>query len=941
MTAQLSEAHQQMMALGASCDACPLATHKEAGGPVPSEILPGTDVIVVAQEPGKDEVRVGRPLCGRSGQYLDGALVGAGRHRSQVSSSNVVACRPPGGDIRAYEKRLSTKNKKRAKQGLPTLMFPTAACAPRLRRELEPFPHVIPMGSVAAYSLVPSMKGGILKRRGNLVQIHPQRLVDPNDPRIVPGRKLLPMLNPAFVTRYMQWDKVFVEDLRRAFRFFEGQLRWQEPTFIFRPTPDHLEDLILSGRYDYQWRGWRTHTYDVETTYDDPMINRLLCVGIGTPTWAVVVPLLWKDLEKTYYSPVDEQRIRDILVRWMKDPAILKTSWNGGSFDKQVMARHFDGIHPLPHLDQILIHRSVEPELPHDLGFVGSHWTDISAWKSDHKDNEAETEEEFFRYNALDVTVTAQVLEPLYAASEARNQIHVMLADHKIQEGCVGMHRTGQLIDQTERARQDIILRKDVTRWTERVRQVVHHADLDIADIVRRTKKLDAANLEKQITGLSEAEEEEGWEIPNLREFSLDTLAFNPLSHPQIRAVLFEEWKLPPPTNLKEKELMTGSGEISTGDAVLRCLVTDPRLTKLQRMFIHSIRMTRRWAKLWGTYIKPFRAWTAEDPGRVWSDGRVHPNWLSHVPVTGRISCNGPNMMNIPGSIKTMVIAGPGNRLTSADMNQLELRIVASLWNLTPYLEAFAQGIDSHQMTMRAIFGLERMMTYAGAPSAFGKKDFKKPSFFEKQRAVCKNIQYGSQYEAGLETVFRLVTSAEDKKTGRLEFPDLDLQEVAGMHANWLDGAGDIKAAWKATHAEAKMYGYLVEPVGGRRRDFAGRAKTGNEESNFKIQSSAAAIVNDIMSDLMDAIPFEKWGPNTGIVNQCHDSLTVEHPESETAWVAATMDEIMNRDVPALPGVRFTADVKTAPLTLWDPKADDGKGDWVKSDEGYSRWSDT
>ena len=61
------------------------------------------------------------------------------------------------------------------------------------------------------------------------------------------------------------------------------------------------------------------------------------------------------------------------------------------------------------------------------------------------------------------------------------------------------------------------------------------------------------------------------------------------------------------------------------------------------------------------------------------------------------------------------------------------------------------------------------------------------------------------------------------------------------------------------------------------------------------------------MIDLMQAIPFEKWGPTTGVINQCHDSITVECPESEAQWVKGVLTEVMNRHVYPY-RVKFTSD---------------------------------
>jgi DNA polymerase I-like protein with 3'-5' exonuclease and polymerase domains len=65
--------------------------------------------------------------------------------------------------------------------------------------------------------------------------------------------------------------------------------------------------------------------------------------------------------------------------------------------------------------------------------------------------------------------------------------------------------------------------------------------------------------------------------------------------------------------------------------------------------------------------------------------------------------------------------------------------------------------------------------------------------------------------------------------------------------------------------------------------------------------------MNKAIIQLHDAIPLHKWGPGTGIINQCHDSIVVECPEHAAQEVAGLMEECMNMTHPLLPRVIFSA----------------------------------
>lgn len=1000
---------------GALCDVCPLATER-AGGPVLGEHRHNSDVLAIGQEPGGAECAIGRPFVGPSGRVLDKALQVAGLPRYTLSVTNVVACQPPKGNIRAYEKRLVARNRKREKEGKAPLRFPSHCCAPRLRSDLRRYEKLIPLGAVALNSVLSNVSGGITKARGTVNYVYDElgRAV----------QSVLPTLSPAKVLRDMRWLEIFEDDLRRATRLFNGTLQWSDPTVIDQPSVDQLEDLLLSGRYDWTWRGHQAHIYDVETNRPHPVqarptLARMHCIGIGTPDWVTVVQ--WYDIESgrstasepspLCYSDDEREAIFAILRRWATRTDLLKMGWNSGVFDRMAMEANL-GVTPAPHMDLMLCHKSVYPAYPHDLQFAGSQHLDITNWKGDHHGKDEPTNVEERVYNMRDVAATARLVEPLYAEVVRRDQIGVMLLDHDSQSACVGMHRAGMAVDQRERERLSRVLvggecqpwakpagdpygpdtaangpsrwvregsdkpgcgtwrpvpktdretgapvqrsRKDqkmgqVPLWTLRTQKILAMADVDLSDISRRTKKIDAENEGRLRAfragqekdggqGLSQRETDEGWELPTATEagLDLDSLAFNPMSYPQVRSVLFEDWDLEYHCygRLKEKDLYTDSGEISTGDAVLRVLLMSD-LPPLQRRFIQALRMVRRHAKLYGTYVRPMRLPTGDkkaDKGcKTWSDGRIHSNWASHTPITGRFSSSFPNNQNWNKLSKAQIVAQAGCVFVGADMDQLELRIAAARWGLTRYLEAFAvDGFDPHQMTMEAIWGRKEMMNWDGAPSSFGIKDFARGSFFEMQRSLAKAIQYASQYAATLETIYRLVSSSEDAK-GRLIYAHLTRAKVGAMVERWLKGVPEIELGWareeqiiedNGIHPDER-WGWTAEPVTGRRRDFyptgdednhwASRAHGDGrgvepEKVNYNIQASAAGIMNKIMRELVHEIPFGCWGPGTGIVNQCHDSITVECPIEVADRVHAILTRVMNREEPAYPDVRFTAE---------------------------------
>src|SRR3990167_6270945 len=107
---------------GADCQNCTLRAEPFVG-PKGPEGRP--QLVVVGEAPGADEVRVGEPFVGKSGQLLQAMLSQIGQEWEGVWRTNVVLCRPP---------KNRTPNQLEQK-----------CCAPRLFEELEQLGESVPL----------------------------------------------------------------------------------------------------------------------------------------------------------------------------------------------------------------------------------------------------------------------------------------------------------------------------------------------------------------------------------------------------------------------------------------------------------------------------------------------------------------------------------------------------------------------------------------------------------------------------------------------------------------------------------------------------------------------------------------------------------------------------------------------------------------------------
>ena len=897
---------------GAACDICPL----NGSVVVPPESNVGATVALVGEAPGEQEEKQGNLFIGPSGDEVMRALGAAQLRRRDVHLTNVLLCRPPKNELdnllaksNAENRERQKRNKalkgiweigKRSNPGLPEPRYesliesPITCCSPRLKLELQGFRDIIALGGTAAKAVM-NTNQNIMSIRGGFVEL--------DAAAGLPARRVMPTIHPSFVLRSPRFAHVFRNDIFKAASRFRGVAAWAPPHVIYHPSVEQLEEFLNMPGVPY----W---TYDLETDGIEPLTAKIRCVGIGTPTHVAIVGLLGRDGLTRFYNYVDERRVIEVMKRFFVDPNKLKVGHNSGSYDTNCLNSQW-GIWPAPALDTILLHRLVESEMPHNLGFVGSMYTDAPSWKTDRDGRklafDAETDEQLHTYCAFDVSITAAVLPKLFESTQLRKQDSLIELDHKVQKVCAEMHLLGMYVDQKKR----LVFEQKY-----------------IKEIGKRLIELrDAAPLPE----------------------------FNPGSSHQVRKILFGEWKLVAPVD--ERDRYTASGDPATSDDILRSLLTVRDLTEEQKQFILKLRRYRKAQKLLGTYIVKLRPWSEQaelgwDEEEDFEDaemrkkygldrtgivnpatGRMYPGYNAHVAVTGRLSSSKPiNAQNFPKGLRAMVIPQPGHVFIGADADQLELRIAAARWGAARYLRAFDANADPHSSTALACFD-EKFKGAEGFPGGRWDGDLFIPdgtgkwtSDAKSFRDLAKRVQYASQYMATVETVHRVICQTETENgdgTTSLPYLNLSLRDVRRMHEAWLDGCPEFPKGWDREIEVYRKQGFLIEPITGRRRDFLD-GENPNELVNFPIQGSAAGLMNIGLVQLAEAIPVHKYGPGTGIINQCHDALVLEVPadgcvydaeakkwtvpEGSVPWrTMKTLEECMNATHSSLPGVRITA----------------------------------
>ena len=142
--------------------------------------------------------------------------------------------------------------------------------------------------------------------------------------------------------------------------------------------------------------------------------------------------------------------------------------------------------------------------------------------------------------------------------------------------------------------------------------------------------------------------------------------------------------------------------------------------------------------------------------------GRVFPAYYQNGAATGRMSCGGPNIQQIPKApaFRSCFCAGPGKVLITADYSQVELRIAAAVAGDETMLQAFRDRTDLHALTASRILRLPLDRVEA------------------RHRQLAKSVNFGLLYGMGVNGLRRDAEARTEALEGQLRNVGIDLVSI-------------------------------------------------------------------------------------------------------------------------------------------------------------------
>lgn len=715
---------------------------------------------------------------------------------------------------------------------------------------------ILLLGNVPLESLL--FFKGIKKARGNPVEQD--------------GLIYLPTYHPAYVLRDPRASAPFKADLRLFQRIIEEGGMPEEEGLDITVVDSHakVDEMIRALRGDV--------SYDIETNslypWDVPgsgeETKKVVSIQFGTSKGQFVLLLNhpaspWTELQK--------QAILSRIDKTLKKRKVFLVTHNG-KFDALWMLVHY-GLRWFPHFDTMLAHFLLDENASHTLKvlpqvYLGAMPFDIDVETKRTGDNL----DAFLTYGAKDAYYTLE-LKKIFQ-KQLFEDTALLRVFEKILMPCVHLfieaEYHGVYIDTQRLDEVEAYLREKIDEAEETLNRYVNRIAWD-------TQKKTFVNRV---------------DLPEYEQVGAPRARYHPInwsSSQQLAAFLYDHLGLP----IIEK---TNRGVPSTSESVL--LRTEHEIARALLDFRAAQKQLTSFVEGWRRFLV---------------DGRLHPSFKLHGTVTGRLSCENPNLQQVPRDkkIRTLITAPGGWTLIEADLSQIEMRIAAELSGDRALLYAYQNGIDVHWLTAIREIGrsgalkdevLRTVKHFTGKTMSYGdaieellrigpKKCEQAGSLlgidWKEHRKKAKAINFGYLYGMWWKK-FRMYA----RDNYGVEITD---EEAQASREAYFELYADLPEWHRRQKRRARMDGYVRSPSGRKRRLPAAmrndRSPDAQAAERQAINSPVQSFANEI--NLMAAIQLRKeFGPDVlHIVGTVHDAILFEVRDDMVETVYPRILEVM------------------------------------------------
>lgn len=762
-----------------------------------------------------------RGAKGADGKRHGGFYYKAGVKDKDVTFLNVLQCRPPlvndkdtwptGPEARAYIAREDGQQ----------------AVAHCVREHVVPMLKSRPWERIDIYGdealLALTHRGeGVYHWRGS-----PMAVAELGD-----EMKAIPTLHPRSVAIDQEMIPVVINDLRKSM----AQL---PEDYNLYPTLEDVQDFTATE-----------FVFDIETPAYREMGDAAPITIVGLcdrPSHVIVVP----------FSGAYILELKRIFER-----ATNVITQNGCQFDVPRLRR--DGVRLGPNCresDTMLLHHLRFPNLPHDLEFIGSCFSNKPAWKSDKAD--------FNLYCARDCDVTMQ----------AYRQLWPMIQHEKMQD----LYEYTQVpLAQICHEMTALGVKQDPSRLTEVRTKFLAEIDSHIPKLPPELQPFQQA-VKRRVLAPAGTLGKSGKPIKytHIEDFEL----VKPYRSGALKQkFLYETLTLP--VQYKGTQPTVDKTALDKLGGIVR---RDKTLEQVRKYEILGWLETLRRLSKCETLVSGFLKEDASGKSRT-----IHPSFNPHGTSTGRLSSSHPNFQNQPETARYLYVPRHADwEWASVDFSGIENRIMALDAHDTARLERMNTGVNEHKYATELFYQI---------PYAEVVKDNDPDAPYNK----AKHIVHGTDRGMGAKKISMMY--------------GVDFGEAKRLQDLWKQAISKTVEYQSVVAARAKREGYLVNPFGRRGWFYTDRAYT--ESISFPPQSTGADIIFRCMIALYyERIgwPIEKVMKVAGHVEalpkpanmliSVHDSLEFEYPREMRETVLGVVHRVMTQPWRELAGYSFPVSI--------------------------------
>jgi uracil-DNA glycosylase family 4 len=866
-------------------------------------------LMIVGQNPGREELEQKEVFVGKSGQYLNGLLLSSGLKEFDPYITNAVKY---GTLNNAQPKKADIK------KCLQCLMHEIDDVQPDL---------IITLGATALEAVCGKKNNKWYKisdTRGEFVE-----------PEWLGGIKVLAMWHPAYILRNPEHEPLMLNDMAKAVNYLRGggiQSTVNIAPFDVLESTEAVADWIIEtakangGKLqlslDSEWHG--TH-HEAEGAYLRTMQmstmsgSRTAVVRFFPPN-SLENPI---DPTKRYPNCADTRDVMSILRMFLENTKGSTVFGQNIIADGVWFMKYGLDIRPYTVYDTMLAEHLIDNRGPFNLTDLtlkyapnmGRYDRYLKEWLSNHPEvtvNDGHgygyiPEEILFPYGAGDVQGPWHIMHK--QIPQLQEQGHFNQLGHKAQYPCLfetvmnlsrhlyELKRTGIQVDRQRLDELTKLFNDRVTAMRIKLGQLA--AQRGFSDFNPNSTPQKQALL----FGVPEADGLGGLGLPPLKSTGKRSKAW--------------EWVVKQPPAVRAKYNPSTDGEtletLQERHPIVKALLNYNRINTVCKSFLREDE-------------------TGGINGNIWPDGRIHSDF-SQLTNTGRLRTSKPNCQNFPKasegyirdifadkrqelveagqlgekeeyppSIRTVFVPPPGHIIIECDYSQAELFVTAGISQDAVMMDLLTTpGKDMHDKTTIESFkpvvympdGSPYNEEYMLALAARSEDEFKaeqkkliyvdqkgkrmsREEFKDTMRVSGKSINFGILYGRGAHAIATQINA----ETGL----GVTAEEIQIGIDGWHRTYSNASAFFSSMHKQALEVGYVAN-IWGRRRWFGkaeNRAQEGaiqREAANHPIQGT----VGDTMSLAIDRVANEKLlrGLRFKIINQVHDALLFEVPEDE------------------------------------------------------------